>query len=361
MNLSCPGYSESIDSFVGRRIAALDKLRDRESDLLALCDRMIECLESGGTIWTTGNGGGQALAQHMAAELVGKMSWPREPYAAVAIGADACSTTCIANDYGFDHIFSHPLRALCREKDLVILFSFSGYSSNVSRADSIGRDHGLDSVLIEGGFAHPASRTVLCLDCNDAAEYQDVASVVMHFLCKVTEDTIEGRKEDRFWEEVVARGRCGMADTLLLDRDGVINVRPLKKRYVTSLREFVILPGILRHAAALAEAFRHIAVVTNQRGVGVGEMSAGALGEIHAVMREKICAAGGRIDRVEVASAADRADHMRKPGTGMAEALRKAWPDMDFRRTVMVGDTYVDEKFAENIGAMFMRKEGWCV
>ncbi len=142
-------------------------------------------------------------------------------------------------------------------------------------------------------------------------------------------------------------------DTLFLDRDGVINVlRP--GDYVKSWDEFVFREGILEQLSRWDSCFKRIVIVTNQRGVGRGRMSLEALEMIHDNMLKVIHQHGGRIDRIYVCTAVDDADECRKPNIGMALAAKRDFPDIDFSRSLMIGDSASDELFAERAGISFL-------
>lgn len=138
-------------------------------------------------------------------------------------------------------------------------------------------------------------------------------------------------------------------DALLLDRDGVINVlRP--NDYVKNIAEFVFCDGALEALRRLNPCFRRIVIVTNQRGVGRGLMTETDLAEIHDWMLARIREAGGRIDRIFVCTAVDPADPRRKPNPGMAREVRADFPDIDFARSILVGDSASDLEFARRAG-----------
>ena len=146
------------------------------------------------------------------------------------------------------------------------------------------------------------------------------------------------------------------ADTLFLDRDGVIN-RWLPGDYVRTWEQFAFLPGILECLRAWAGKFRHILLVSNQRGVGKGLMTQEALDEVHARMLAEIRRAGGRIDGLYVCTALDKDDPCRKPRTGMFEKARRDFQDISPERCLMVGDSDSDRAFAQNCGMDFILME----
>ncbi|MDH6535173.1 HAD-IIIA family hydrolase [Parabacteroides sp. 52] len=138
-------------------------------------------------------------------------------------------------------------------------------------------------------------------------------------------------------------------NTLFLDRDGVINVhRP--DDYVKSVDAFVFIDRVPEAIALLAPLFKYILIVTNQRGVGKGLMSRQDLEDIHHFMQQQIVSAGGRIDRIYVATETDPAHRNRKPHTGMIVQAQKDFPDIDLASSWVVGDSISDMQLANNAG-----------
>lgn len=141
-------------------------------------------------------------------------------------------------------------------------------------------------------------------------------------------------------------------DTLLLDRDGVINeLRP--GDYVKSIEEFEWRAGVKDALRAAAAKFPRIYVVTNQRGVGKGIMTRESLDAIHSWMTAEIASAGGRIDGIYVCTAVSDSDPCRKPNRGLFDLILREHPEVDPSRTVMVGDSPSDRQFAANCGIAF--------
>ena len=136
--------------------------------------------------------------------------------------------------------------------------------------------------------------------------------------------------------------------TLFLDRDGVLNVET-PGTYVTSWEEFVFCDGVLDALRSLNDIFGRIVIVTNQRGVGRGIMPLEALLTINHNMVAAISAAGGRIDKIYACTAVSDDDHNRKPNTGMATQAKEDFSEIDFRRSVMVGNSMSDMEFGKKL------------
>lgn len=137
--------------------------------------------------------------------------------------------------------------------------------------------------------------------------------------------------------------------TLFLDRDGVINVEK-KDSYIFHYGEFVFYDQVREALKSLAGRFGRIVIVTNQRGIGKGLMTAEDLGIIHEKMVAEIVLAGGRIDRIYYADALEKVHPMRKPRPGMAFAAKADFPEIDLARSIMVGNNLSDMEFGRNAG-----------
>lgn len=141
----------------------------------------------------------------------------------------------------------------------------------------------------------------------------------------------------------------GKYESLFLDRDGVINVHRIDD-YVKSWDEFEFLPGVLEAFPLLSNYFKHIFVVTNQRGVGKGLMSEEDLLSIHKRMRDEIETRGGRLDKVYYCTDVSNESQNRKPNSGMALQAKKDFPDIEFEKSIMIGDSQLDMEFGNRLG-----------
>jgi histidinol-phosphate phosphatase family protein len=138
--------------------------------------------------------------------------------------------------------------------------------------------------------------------------------------------------------------------TLFLDRDGVINVET--GDYIYHKDEFEFTSGALDALRQLSEVFGRIIVITNQRGVGKGWMTLQDLQNIHEYMLDEIEASGGRIDAIFYATSMDDDDPDRKPNPGMAKRAGDMFPEIDFAKSIVVGDKLGDMKMGRSIGAI---------
>ena len=138
--------------------------------------------------------------------------------------------------------------------------------------------------------------------------------------------------------------------TLFLDRDGVINERILGG-YVTNLSEFHFKEKVLESLGNLTRKFKYVFVVTNQQGVSLGKMTQMQLDEIHEFMVNEIVTQGGHVTHVFSATELKNSDStFRKPSPKIAYMAQERFPQVDFQKSIMVGDTDSDIRFGKNLG-----------
>jgi histidinol-phosphate phosphatase family protein len=138
--------------------------------------------------------------------------------------------------------------------------------------------------------------------------------------------------------------------TLFLDRDGVVN-KKLDNDYVKHWIEFEFLPESLQALKMLNKVFGKIIIVTNQQGIGKKLYRTEDLELIHRNMLYEVKYHGGRIDKVYFSPYLQSENHpTRKPGIGMALQAKAEFPEIDFAKSIMVGDSVSDMKFGKTAG-----------
>lgn len=137
--------------------------------------------------------------------------------------------------------------------------------------------------------------------------------------------------------------------TLFLDRDGVLNYEK-NDDYILNWEEFRFYETTLEAMAILRPLFSRIFLVTNQKGVGKGLMSLADLENIHANMLAAIREKGGGLDQVFFCTDTDSDSPNRKPNPGMAFQAKALYPEIDFSKSIMVGNRPSDMAFGKNAG-----------
>jgi histidinol-phosphate phosphatase family protein len=143
--------------------------------------------------------------------------------------------------------------------------------------------------------------------------------------------------------------------TLFLDRDGVINER-IMSGYVKAIDEFHFLGGVKEAIKEFTSIFQYIFVVTNQQGIAKELMTERNLSDIHAYMQSEVEKVGGKIDKCYYAPGiASPKNELRKPKPGMAYLAQRQFPNVDFSKAIMVGDSDSDIVFGKNLGMKTVR------
>lgn len=138
--------------------------------------------------------------------------------------------------------------------------------------------------------------------------------------------------------------------TLFLDRDGVIN-KKLENDYVKHWIEFEFIEGSIEAIKFLSTIFGKIIVVTNQQGIGKKLYRLEDLELIHKNMLYEINYHGGRIDKIYFSPYLQSENHpTRKPEIGMALEAQKDFPEINFKKSIMVGDSLSDMVFGKKAG-----------
>jgi D-sedoheptulose 7-phosphate isomerase len=158
---------------------------------------LCEAFARGGVVYTLGNGGSAADAQHLTGELIGRYKRDRRPLPAVTLSADTSSLTCIANDYSYADVFSRQLTALARPGDVVVAFTTSGRSPNVVEALAAARGRGASTVLFTGGDGGPAREHAdrcLLAPSTVTARIQEMHTLMLHAVSEMVDAWAAGEE-----------------------------------------------------------------------------------------------------------------------------------------------------------------------
>jgi D-sedoheptulose 7-phosphate isomerase len=166
--------------------AASQELRAAAGQLAAWGTELAVTLSRGGRLLAAGNGGSAAEAQHLTAELVGKLDAEREPLSALALTADSSTLTALGNDYGFAEVFARQVRAHGRPGDILMLFTTSGRSANLLAGVDAAARAGVRTWALTGPTPNPlADRVdrVLAVPSPHSQVVQELQLTAIHVLC----------------------------------------------------------------------------------------------------------------------------------------------------------------------------------
>ena len=151
---------------------------------------IIAAYRAGGKVVLFGNGGSAADAQHIACELVGRFALERRAFPAIALTTNTSTLTAVANDYGYNAVFSRQVEALVNEKDVVIGISTSGDSSNVVEAIETAKAKGATTIGLvggDGGKLAEVADLVLIVPSDSTPRIQEVHITIGHIICELVE------------------------------------------------------------------------------------------------------------------------------------------------------------------------------
>ena len=147
-------YKSTVDGNIESLIKLVVQLTEEQRQTIErIAVVAAATLNSGGTIFWSGNGGSAADAQHLSAELIGRLVGNRKPLSSISLNSDIAAITCISNDFGFSDIYARQLEGVGRKQDLLIVLSTSGNSENIINCLKKARELGIltASLLGKGG------------------------------------------------------------------------------------------------------------------------------------------------------------------------------------------------------------------
>lgn len=168
-------------------------LKTQTGAISKIAQIVINCLKNNGKIIIFGNGGSAADSQHIAAELVGRFQKNRKALAAIALTTDTSILTSLANDYGFENVFSRQIEALGKKNDLAIAISTSGNSENVIKAVQKAKQMKIKTVSFTGGNGGKLAKITdraLIIPSNNTARAQEAHICCLHAICQIAEEKL---------------------------------------------------------------------------------------------------------------------------------------------------------------------------
>jgi D-sedoheptulose 7-phosphate isomerase len=176
---------------------AVKQLLLGQAEVLAVIARVsavvTDAIRKGNKVFLFGNGGSAADAQHIAAEIVGRFAFDRAPLPALSLTNNSSSITAIANDYGFDQIFSRQIEGLGHAGDVAIGISTSGQSPNVIRAISAAKRIGLHTVGLTGCDGKELKDAVdycIAVPSTETPRIQECHILIGHIISELVEETM---------------------------------------------------------------------------------------------------------------------------------------------------------------------------
>lgn len=162
-------------------------------DMIAAADALIRAYRNSRKAIFFGNGGSSTDAQHLAGEFLGRYLRERSPMPAVALAENMSAVTAIANDYGYEHVYSRQLEALAVSGDVAVAISTSGSSRNVVEAVRKARELGIFTIGLtgaSGGQMRGLVDALIAVPSDETPRIQECHILIGHALCDAVEQAI---------------------------------------------------------------------------------------------------------------------------------------------------------------------------
>lgn len=189
--------SDWLATQLGEHVAVAEATAALSGEIRAAGALVCARLAAGGTVYTFGNGGSAADAQHLTGELVGHYRRDRRPLPAVTLSTDASVLTCIGNDYSFADVFSRQVEALARPGDVVVAFTTSGRSPNVVAGLAAAQAKGATTLLFAGGDGGPAgihADRSLLVPAKSTQRIQEMHTLMLHVISEMVDAWAAGEE-----------------------------------------------------------------------------------------------------------------------------------------------------------------------
>ncbi|MCH7590966.1 SIS domain-containing protein [PVC group bacterium] len=166
-------------------------IQSNVDDIYHVFSVFVEILKNNGKIVFFGNGGSAADAMHLAAEFIGRFKKDRLALPALALTSNPAVLTCLANDYGYDHIFARQIEGLVDVKDVCVGLTTSGRSQNVILGLERARTKGASTMVWTGSSSQGLEKCadhLLIIPSDDTALIQQGMMLVGHLICEMVEN-----------------------------------------------------------------------------------------------------------------------------------------------------------------------------
>lgn len=173
---------------VKEKLLADERLLKTVDDVANL---IVDAFRNGNRIYFCGNGGSAADAQHLAAEFSGRFYTDRNALPAEALHCNTSYLTAVANDYGYDVVYSRLITGIANAGDVLIGLSTSGNSANILKAFEVAREKKVITVAFTGdtgGKMAPLSDHLINVPSNDTPRIQESHITIGHIICQLVEE-----------------------------------------------------------------------------------------------------------------------------------------------------------------------------
>ncbi|MFZ1263348.1 MAG: D-sedoheptulose 7-phosphate isomerase [Chitinophagaceae bacterium] len=189
---------EKIKNIIQASINTKQQVLDNAA-LLATIEKVVNVItdtfKKGNRVYFCGNGGSAADAQHLAAEFSGRFYKDRKALPAEALHCNTSYLTAVANDYGYDVVYSRMIEGIGQSGDVLIGLSTSGNSANIIRAFETAKEKGIITIAftgLTGGQMKSISDYLINIPSADTPRIQESHILIGHIICQLVEEKYFG-------------------------------------------------------------------------------------------------------------------------------------------------------------------------
>jgi D-sedoheptulose 7-phosphate isomerase len=179
-----------IDNNFSEHLKVLNDSRVLNKMIIEISELITQSLKNGNKIIWCGNGGSAADSMHLSTELIGRYKSNRKSLSSISLSADSVALTCIANDFGYEYIFSRQIEGVGKSGDVLVCLTTSGNSLNVEKAIITAKHMNIKTILMsgnKGGKCSKLSDFELIIPSESTARIQEMQIFIGHIICDYIE------------------------------------------------------------------------------------------------------------------------------------------------------------------------------
>jgi D-sedoheptulose 7-phosphate isomerase len=187
--------TKMINEIINQHIKVATNLISHSKTIESICNISLDALKNNKKVIFCGNGGSASDSIHIVAELVGRFEKDRIGLPALALSSNTANITAIANDYGFEKIFSRQVESLGEKDDVLFCLSTSGNSINILNAIDRAEKMGIHCIGLTGNDGgklktYNKCKELLIVDSSSTARIQEMHILIGHILCSFIEQNL---------------------------------------------------------------------------------------------------------------------------------------------------------------------------
>ena len=183
-----------IDNNFSEHLEVLNNSKGLNDSIIKFSQLINQALNNGNKIIWCGNGGSAADSMHLSTELIGRYKSNRKSLSSISLSSDSVAITCIANDFGYENIFSRQIEGLGESGDVLVCLTTSGNSLNIIKAIKVAKSMNVKTILMsgnKGGKCSGLSDLELIIPSQSTARIQEIQIFIGHIICDYIEENFK--------------------------------------------------------------------------------------------------------------------------------------------------------------------------